>query len=107
AAPGGDFLGVTIDFVESPCSRSSLIIPACQTGNFFLFVVGTSQAAPHVSGLGAFIDSQSGGSLDGEDLKEIIEETTDKVPGTDVTHGEGRINVFKALTGDDDDDGNE
>lgn len=104
-APGGGVLGVAADFILSPCSASNIPgIPGglpfkCGAGSF-VFVAGTSQAAPHVAGLGALIDSQFGGSLDGDDLKKIIEKTSDNV-GPKKTLGEGRINVFKALTGDD------
>ncbi len=95
-----------LDFVLSPCSPSSVVLPfACGTGSF-LFVVGTSQAAPHVAGLGAFLDAQFGGGLDGEDLKDIVEDTADDV-GSEEFFGEGRINVFAALTGGDGDDDDE
>lgn len=103
AAPGGDFLaGNVFDFILSPCSPSSVVLPDfgifCGTGSY-LFVVGTSQAAPHVAGAAALVDAQFGGALDGEEIKRIIEETADKV-GSRGSFGRGRLNVLKALVDD-------
>lgn len=102
AAPGGDFLlGDSRDFVLSTCSSKSVILPFfgidCSSGASYLFLVGTSMSAPLVSGAGALLDSQFGGSLDGDEIGDILEDTADRV-GPSETHGAGRLNVFRALT---------
>src|SRR5690606_7634654 len=48
AAPGGD----SDEWVYSLCPQTSLVFN-CEGGYFVLGVAGTSQAAPHVSGLAA------------------------------------------------------
>ena len=109
AAPGGDFLALLagldpfgLDLIISPCSPSAIPNPGglpfvCSPFSY-VSVAGTSQAAPHVSGTGAMVKAQTP-SLSGEDLKEIIEDSTDEV-GSENTHGEGRINIFSAVTDD-------
>ncbi len=99
AAPGGDFISGNVkDLILSPCSQSSILVPVCQTGAFYLFVAGTSQAAPHVSGAAALLDSRFGGKLSGEQIKRRIEASADDL-GNPVAHGHGRLNVFKMLFG--------
>ena len=62
SAPGGDFAVTGNPFtsvVLAPCSSLSLLI-SCGTGSY-LFLEGTSVAAPHVSGAAALLDAHSGG----------------------------------------------
>jgi subtilisin family serine protease len=100
SAPGGDFNG---DFATStvlaPCSTLSLVIPVCQLGGFYLFLEGTSMAAPHVSGAAALLDAQAGGRLNPGQLKTALQQSADDLgkKGADAFHGKGRINVFKLV----------
>ncbi len=97
AAPGGDF----DRFVLGPCSSHSVIpsLAACRTRNRYLRVIGTSQAAPHVAGLGAFLDSQFGGMLTASQMITSIQQHADDLgaPGADPFYGKGRINVFATV----------
>ncbi len=97
AAPGGDFDGISAaaSVVLSPCSTLSLVIPICQTGQFYLFLQGTSMAAPHVSGAAALLEAQSAGGLNAAQLKTKRQQTADDLGkrGTDPAFGKGRINV--------------
>lgn len=98
SAPGGDFNGNPFtSVVLAPCSTLSLI-HACGPGTY-LFLQGTSMAAPHVSGLAALVDAQSGGSLNAAQLRTILQRTADDLgkKGADPAHGKGRINVFNAV----------
>jgi len=111
AAPGGDFRRFTmdptdpnfgtwfLDMVLSPCSRFSLLIPVCQTGNFFVFAAGTSMSAPHASGVAALIDSQSGGKLNASQLQTRLQKSADDLgkPGADPFYGHGRVNALTAV----------
>lgn len=59
---------------------------------------GTSDAAPHVSGLAALIWSVNPG-LSPAQVKKIIQDTAEDLgtPGNDEYYGTGRINAYKAL----------
>jgi subtilisin family serine protease len=97
AAPGGD-----LDrFILGPCSSHSVIpaLAACKTRNRYLFVIGTSQATPHVAGLGAYLDSQFGGMLTASQMITSIQQHADDLgaPGADPFYGKGRINVFATV----------
>ena len=97
AAPGGDF----DRFVLGACSSHSVLpgLAPCKTRNRYLNVAGTSQAAPHVSGLGAFLDSQFGGTLKPSQIITSIQQHADDLgePGTDPFYGKDRINVFATV----------
>lgn len=97
AAPGGDF----DRFVLGPCSSHSIdpALAPCKTRNRYLNVIGTSQAAPHVSGLGAYLDSQFGGMLTASQMITSIQQHADDLgqPGADAFYGKGRINVFATV----------
>ena len=106
SAPGGDVDPVPpTGFVLAPCSSRSLVIPDCQApvGVRYLYVIGTSQAAPHVSGLAAYLDSQYGGALPPSQLETTMQQEADDLGknGKDPFYGHGRINVFRTLTGED------
>jgi subtilisin family serine protease len=71
--------------------------------NFNTYWGGTSQAAPHVSGLAALLLAQDPGRTPAE-IKAIIETTaedqvggSEDTPGWDQYFGHGRINAFNAL----------
>ena len=97
AAPGGDY----DRFVLGPCSSHSVdpALAACKTRNRYLSVIGTSQAAPHVSGLGAYLDSQFGGTLNASQMITSIQQHADDLgkPGADAFYGKGRINVVATV----------
>jgi lantibiotic leader peptide-processing serine protease len=101
AAPGGDVSDPPLSFILSPCSSRSAMpdLAPCKDRVSYLFVIGTSQATPHVSGLGAYLDSQYGGEANASQLITRIQQGADDIgkPGTDPFFGKGRINVFKTL----------
>ena len=103
AAPGGEGGPPLTHFVLSPCSSRSAMpgLAACRTRNRYLFAAGTSMAAPHVSGLGALLDSQYGGDLNASQLITRIQQGADDIgkPGADPFFGKGRINVLTTLSG--------
>ena len=94
AAPGGDPSGNTDTnpnhWILSTYYRSS--------GNSYVWMSGTSQAAPHVAGLAALLLSLNP-SLSPDDLTDIIENTAVDVQDTgwDEFSGYGRIDVAAAV----------
>jgi lantibiotic leader peptide-processing serine protease len=94
AAPGGNGTSVIV----GPCSRTSLVLPQCQTAFLALGLQGTSSAAPHVSGLAALVLAKQG-PMTPTQLKTILGKSADDLgaPGRDDFYGRGRINVQKAL----------
>ena len=103
AAPGGDVSAPPLSFVLSPCSSRTVMpsLASCHSRTRYLFVIGTSQAAPHVSGLAAFLDSQYGGMLKPAQLQATIQQCSDDLGkrGVDPFFGQGRINAFNTVTG--------
>jgi subtilisin family serine protease len=114
AAPGGNLLfdetGNNIvgeGWLWSSCSTtdreigpSGELVPGYCTRNGTLVGpwLGTSFAAPHVSGLAALIVSRIGPGHP-EQVRSIIESSADDLgrPGMDPYYGRGRINVARAL----------
>jgi subtilisin family serine protease len=118
AAPGGNFRAdfapspwpwgsTPASFVWSLCSKTVLVLNAsggvvglagCQAGNRLLFQVGTSQAAPHVSGLAALLMAEHGTGNVSQIKQMIVKSAADLgQPGTDPYYGSGRIDVGRAL----------
>ncbi|MET0395247.1 MAG: S8 family serine peptidase [Longimicrobiaceae bacterium] len=113
AAPGGT-VGTTstvwpwgagaVSWVWSMCPKNLLVNPAtpsvrpCASGGTVNALIGTSQAAPHVSGLAALLVAELGKDNPAQ-IKARIQQSADDVgqPGTDPYFGKGRINVARAL----------
>ncbi len=93
-APGGNPTGSYDDnpnhWIVSTYWRGS--------GQDYAWIVGTSQATPHVSGLAALMLALNG-SLTNDELEQIIEDTAVDLgdPGRDDVFGYGRIDVPAAL----------
>ena len=92
AAPGGNSGGS----VWATCSRFSLAIPVCRTGNYTVGLSGTSMAAPHTTGVAALIASD--GTVDPAGIRARLQQTSDDLgePGMDPAYGRGRINAGRA-----------
>src|SRR4030095_3050981 len=76
AAPGGN----AASFVYAACSRTSLLIPVCQTGTFVVGSQGTSMAAPHVTGTAALLVSTLGRNPGA--IKNALQGTADDLGAT-------------------------
>ena len=92
AAPGGN-----ASAVWAACSRHSLAIPVCRTGNFIVGLAGTSMAAPHTAGVLALLASE--GVTEPAQLRARLLQGADDLglSGTDPAYGHGRINAARAL----------
>jgi subtilisin family serine protease len=104
AAPGGDgAVPTTATWVLGPCSSHSAnpLFASCKNRVSYIIAIGTSASAPHVSGLGALLDSQFGGQLNPSQMITSIQKNADDLgkPGTDPFFGKGRINVFNTVVG--------
>jgi lantibiotic leader peptide-processing serine protease len=95
AAPGGDYVsGNVFDYVLAPGGFS---IVNGQVRYQYYFAVGTSMAAPHVSGLAAVLVGQRG-HIGAAQLKALIQQTAVDIlkPGADPQSGKGRIDALAA-----------
>ncbi len=99
AGPGGDFNGSFLNTVLSPCSTLSLLIPICSLNNFYLFLQGTSMAAPHAAGVAALIANKYGASSSPAVLKSQMAQSAFDLgkPGADPFYGRGRIDAYMAV----------
>ncbi|MGZ8709077.1 MAG: S8 family serine peptidase [Thermoanaerobaculia bacterium] len=94
AAPGGTIN----DRVWAACSRTSLLVPFCQDYDEVLGLMGTSMAAPHVSGLAALLVEDIGPGKPSQ-VKVRLQQSAEDLGarGTDPFYGKGRISVPRAL----------
>jgi subtilisin family serine protease len=92
AAPGGNSGGA----IWAACSKFSLVVPICRTGNFVLGLTGTSMASPHAAGVAALIAAE--GAKGPAQLRARLQQTADDLgqPGTDPAYGKGRVNAARA-----------
>jgi PKD repeat protein len=92
SAPGGD---------GNPLGTgNSLILAAVQTGDgSYGWKAGTSMATPQVAGLAALLYAT--GTTNAAAIRQRLKETADDVgaPGWDNRTGAGRINAYRAITG--------
>ena len=92
SAPGGD---------GNPLNTgNSLILAASNSGDgSFGFKAGTSMATPQVAGLAALLWAT--GTRDANAIRQRLKETADDIeaPGWDNRTGAGRINAYRAITG--------
>ena len=80
------------------CSRTSLLVTDCQNSDEVLGLLGTSMAAPHVSGLAALIVEDVGHGKPSQVKARLQQSAEDLGPsGTDPFYGKGRISVPRAL----------
>ncbi|MEJ2736734.1 MAG: S8 family serine peptidase [Anaerolineae bacterium] len=84
--------------VAAPGEAIETAIPGQGYGTYS----GTSLAAPHVVGLAGLLLSQEPG-LSNAEIRTRIENTVEDLApvGTDAYYGAGRINAYRAVTGDD------
>ena len=90
SAPGGNCYSNT--------TPEGCIYSANKSGGF-MWMQGTSMAAPQVTGTAAIVASKAG--LRGASLRARLESTTDDkgAAGYDQTFGNGRLNSYRAVTG--------
>ncbi|UCG46760.1 MAG: S8 family serine peptidase [Phycisphaerales bacterium] len=112
AAPGGDMdmawppggEGWTLvlfppDTAERPAFMFDRVL-SCIPPDAWMWVHGTSQAAPHVSGVAALIIGKNGGSMDPSKVEFVLYKSADDLGerGHDPYYGFGRVNAYNAVT---------
>jgi subtilisin family serine protease len=96
-APGGDdVVGNVFDLDLGPCSEYQLTLPFTCSFIDYVFAAGTSEAAPHVSGAAAEVESQFGGGLSAVRLERCLRNSADAIGPTRI-FSSGRLNVAKAI----------
>lgn len=101
AAPGGnidpDLYSAGTMCVYGPCWAYDLVLSTYPGG--WMWIGGTSQAAPHVAGVAALIIEANGGDMYPDDVRDILRESSDDLgkPGNDDFYGHGRVNAYNAI----------
>lgn len=110
AAPGGNASDTTAyvnaDLILGACSTraTSGTLVVCRTsgvnGYYYAYAAGTSMATPHVSGVAAMLLTKFP-NLKVAQLRNRILSSADDIgaPGRDVYSNYGRLNLYRALTG--------
>jgi subtilisin family serine protease len=90
SAPGGELYSNTTD---------EMGIYSSYLGGSYAYLQGTSMATPQVTGAAGVVASKTG--LRGAALRSRLETTTDDIgaAGYDTKFGNGRVNVYRAITG--------
>ena len=87
--------------VLGPCSEHSVPLPVCAGTHAYIFVAGTSQAVPHVSGAAALVASilrAQVGSKPGLWQRALVSTAEDLGPqGVDGEFSHGRLDILRAL----------
>lgn len=102
AAPGGNidfdlyFAGTMCGL--NPCWAFDLVLSTFP-GEDWVWMGGTSQAAPHVAGIAALIIGAHGGDMHPADVRDILRKSADDLgkPGKDDFYGHGRVNAYNAI----------
>jgi len=89
-APGGELYSNT---------TPEMGIYSSYLGGGYAYSQGTSMATPHVTGTAGVVASVAG--LTSTALRDQLEDTTDDLgtSGYDTTYGNGRLNAYRAITG--------
>ncbi|MBN2218971.1 MAG: S8 family serine peptidase [Kosmotogaceae bacterium] len=97
--------GASLDFVAPGGSSNSQILSTCYSsteGNDYLYMTGTSMAAPHVTGLAALLMAEGYAGKDGsgeEIIRKILRETSLDLgeSGWDPYYGFGLVQAYDSL----------
>lgn len=90
--------GQQID-VSAPASNIYSTFWSSSAGSTYVYMGGTSMAAPHVAGVAALLVSSNPG-LTVDQLEQLIRSNADDIgsPGWDPYFGAGRVNALRAVT---------
>jgi subtilisin family serine protease len=91
AAPGGDY-----DFPSSLYVYDMVLSTSSES---WYFAAGTSQAAPHVTGVAALIIEANGGKMHPAQVEVALRRSADDLgkPGKDDFFGHGRVNAYNVV----------
>ena len=92
AAPGGNYDPTIPDYRYD-------FVRNCYWNGGFVWMAGTSQAAPHVSGIAALIIERYNHSLTPSQIEAVLRQSADDLgkPGRDPYYGQGRVNAAQAV----------
>jgi len=94
AAPGGN-----VDFSLFPTGPWFYDLVFSTGNDGWYWGAGTSQAAPHVSGVAALIIAENGGDMHPAQVEAALAASADDLgkPGNDDYYGAGRVNAYNAV----------